>query len=173
MERRSGSCTALTTAHSLVSKSAVNVAEILNTHIFPYFGVPRILHSDNGREFVNKVIESLLQVWHSGMQLVSGRPRHPQSQGLVERAHHTLQKKLAAEISRNNLTTPPWSDWLPRIICELVYTCMVLALQYIHVYKCTCMLNQVQCMHGSIALVRCTLNAFHLHACRCYEHTSS
>ena len=72
---------------------------------------------------MNKVIESLLQVWHSGMQLVSGRPRHPQSQGLVERAHHTLQKKLAAEISRNNLTTPPWSDWLPDNLCEVDDLC--------------------------------------------------
>ncbi|KAL5515884.1 hypothetical protein EMCRGX_G001129 [Ephydatia muelleri] len=49
-------------------------------------------------------------------QLVSGRPRHPQSQGLVERAHQTLHKKMAAEISASGMKTPPWSDWLPRIV---------------------------------------------------------
>ena len=106
--------------YAFENKSAVNVAEALHSHIFPYFGVPRILQSDYGREFVNEVIENLLQVWHSGIQLINGRPRHPQSQGLVERAHFTLQKKLAAEINENKLqcTNPPWSDWLPRIICE-------------------------------------------------------
>ena len=32
-------------AYALEAKSARNVADVLNTHIFPYFGVPRILHS--------------------------------------------------------------------------------------------------------------------------------
>ncbi|KAL5503594.1 hypothetical protein EMCRGX_G010567 [Ephydatia muelleri] len=103
-------------AYALDAKTASNVAGILNTHIFPYFGVPRILHSDNGREFVNMVIVDLLKCWNSNIQLVSGRPRHPQSQGLVERAHQTLHKKMAAEISASGMKTPPWSDWLPRIV---------------------------------------------------------
>ena len=66
-------------AYALEAKSARNVADVLNTHIFPYFGVPRILNLDNGREFVNGVISDLLKLWHSDIQLVSGRPRHPQS----------------------------------------------------------------------------------------------
>ena len=107
-------------AYALEAKSAANVADNLNTHVFPYFGVPRILHSDNGREFVNGVIVDLLKLWNSNIQLVSGRPRHPQSQGLVERAHQTLHKKMAAEISASGMKTPPWSDWLPRIVCKLV-----------------------------------------------------
>ena len=106
-------------AYALDAKTASNVAGILITHIFPYFGVPRILHSDNGREFVNIVIVDLLKCWNSNIQLVSGRPRHPQSQGLVERAHQTLHKKMAAEISASGMKTPPWSDWLPRIVCKL------------------------------------------------------
>eukprot|EP00731_Ephydatia_muelleri_P011035 Em0005g1621a len=94
----------------------LQIASILNTHVFPYFGVPRILHSDNGQEFVNMVIVDLLKCWNSNIQLVSGRPRHPQSRGLVERAHQTLHKKMAAEISASGMKTPPWSDWLPRIV---------------------------------------------------------
>ena len=106
-------------AYPLTSKHAVCVSAALNTHLFPYFGVPRVLHSDNGREFINAVIEELLKSWHSDIQLVSGRPRHPQSQGLVERAHYTLQRKLSAETSRVKVKSPPWSKWLPRIICKL------------------------------------------------------
>ncbi|KAL5477494.1 hypothetical protein EMCRGX_G024301 [Ephydatia muelleri] len=70
----------------------LQIASILNTHIFPYFGVPRILHSDNGQEFVNMVIVDLLKCWNSNIQL------------------------MAAEISASGMKTPPWSDWLPRIV---------------------------------------------------------
>ena len=66
---------------------------------------------------MNGVISDLLKLWHSNIQLVSGRP---QSQGLVERAHQTLHKKMAAEISASGLKTPPWSEWLPQIVCKLV-----------------------------------------------------
>ena len=76
-------------AYLLESKHAAGVCEALDKNLFPYFGVPRILHSDNGREFINHLIEDLLTRWSSDIQLVSGRPRHPQSQGLVEKAHHS------------------------------------------------------------------------------------
>ena len=79
----------------------------------------RILQSDNGREFVNKVIEELLKSWYTDIQLASGRSHHPQSQGLVKRAHYTLQRKLSAENNRFNAKFPPWSQWLPRINCKL------------------------------------------------------
>ncbi|KAL5515422.1 hypothetical protein EMCRGX_G000584 [Ephydatia muelleri] len=36
--------------------------------------------------------------------------KHPKSQGLVERAHQTLHKKMAAEISASGMKTPPWSE---------------------------------------------------------------
>ena len=107
-------------AYGIPSKRAVDVALILNIHIFPYFGVPKILHSDNGREFINQVIDELLRTWHSEIQLVSGRPRHPQSQGIVERAHYTLERKLTTEINRTKLKQPPWNSWLPRIVCKLL-----------------------------------------------------
>lgn len=89
-------------AYALPRKSAVNVAAAaLNSHLFPFFGAPRILHtilhSDNGREIVNSVIGSLLAIWHSEIQLVSGHLRHAQSQGSVKRAHLTLQQKLVMD----------------------------------------------------------------------------
>ena len=92
--------------YPLKQKSAASVAEPLDTQLFPYFGVPRILHSDNGREFINALIADLLQKWGPGIQLVSGRPRHPQSQGAVERAHATFQCKLSAKILEHNAKKP-------------------------------------------------------------------
>ena len=46
------------------------------------------------------------------------RCSHPSSQGLMERAHYTMSKKLMAEIHKKNLKTQPWSKWLPRIVCR-------------------------------------------------------
>ena len=46
-----------------------------------------------GKEFVAEVIRDLARQW-PGLVIVNGRPRHPQSQGCIERANGDLQKKL-------------------------------------------------------------------------------
>jgi transposase InsO family protein len=107
-------------AYAIPGKHATHVAACLEHHIFPYFGVPRILHSDNGREFVNRLISELLRRWHTDIQLISGCPRHPQSQGVVERAHATLERKLSVKIRESDSKSPQWSSWLPCIICKCI-----------------------------------------------------
>jgi len=52
--------------------------------IFCMFSAPFMLQSGNGREFTNKIIQNLADMW-PGMKLAHGKPRHSQSQGLVER----------------------------------------------------------------------------------------
>ena len=44
------------------------MASIFETYIFPYFGVPKIFQSDNGKEFVNSVIGKLLRSWSADIQ---------------------------------------------------------------------------------------------------------
>ena len=60
------------------TKEAVEVAFTLQD-IFCLFGAPKILQSDNGREFANKVVNELTKRW-PGMKIVHGKPRHSQSQ---------------------------------------------------------------------------------------------
>ena len=43
----------------------------LEKWIFPILGLPTILHSDNGREFVNHLIEDVLATCPGAVQLVS------------------------------------------------------------------------------------------------------
>ena len=108
-------------AYPIHRKSAASVANALKTHVLPIFGVPRILQCDNGREFVNKTIQSLLEDWPGSAQIVHGRPRHPQSQGLVEQAHHTLERMMASKIEghkKTSVSSPPWASWLPHIVCK-------------------------------------------------------
>ncbi|CAF4388668.1 unnamed protein product [Rotaria magnacalcarata] len=90
--------------YPLTSKEAINVAEVLKS-IFYQFGPPRILQSDNGREFVAKVILDLTKLW-LGLLIINGRPRHPQSQGLVERGNAVVQQLLGKWLD-TNVTT----DW--------------------------------------------------------------
>ena len=103
-------------AFPLQSKEAESVAAIFRTYIFPYFGIPKIFHTDNGREFVNSIIENLIDSWQSSIQVIHGRPRHPQTQGVIERAHRTLEQKLSTQISP---TDTSWTKKLPHVVCEL------------------------------------------------------
>ena len=90
----------------LKSKRAKDVAdELLN--IFLDFGAPVILQSDNGREFTAEIIRSLSDLWPS-LKLVNGRPRHPQTQGVVERANADLKKKLQVWMKENK--SKNWSQ---------------------------------------------------------------
>ncbi|CAF0917641.1 unnamed protein product [Didymodactylos carnosus] len=81
------------------TKEAQNVALIFQS-IFYQFGPPRILQSDNGREFTAKVILDLKKTWPE-LVIVNGRPRHPQSQGLIERENAVVQQMLGKWIDTN------------------------------------------------------------------------
>ncbi|KAI1722104.1 integrase core domain-containing protein [Ditylenchus destructor] len=69
----------------LTHKSAAEVATKL-IEIFATFGAPKILHSDNGKEFANKIVSEVVSKWPQ-CKIVHGKPRHSQSQGSVERAN--------------------------------------------------------------------------------------
>ena len=47
-------------AYPLPQKTAKEVTSALEKWVFPILGLPTILHSDNGREFVNHLIEDVL-----------------------------------------------------------------------------------------------------------------
>ncbi|XP_022180171.1 SCAN domain-containing protein 3-like [Myzus persicae] len=79
---------------------AYNLMEIYTT-----FGAPAILHSDNGREFVNSVINELHTMW-GDVKIVHGKPRHSQSQGSIERANRDVEDMLATWMAETNST-----DW--------------------------------------------------------------
>ena len=61
---------------------------------------PRVLQSDNGREFVASIISQLASLWPE-LALVNGRPRHPQSRGSVERGSSSVKDALVAWMRDN------------------------------------------------------------------------
>ncbi|CAF4558114.1 unnamed protein product [Rotaria sp. Silwood2] len=102
-------------AFPMKTKEARFVAEHL-VSLFYQFGPCKILQSDNGKEFTASVIKDLKIVW-PGLVIINGRPRHPQSQGLVERGNATLCDVLGKFMTDRNTTH--WTTCLPPVVYSL------------------------------------------------------
>ncbi|XP_050056210.1 KRAB-A domain-containing protein 2-like [Aphis gossypii] len=90
----------------LTSKRTTEIAhEFLKN--FLEQGAPQILQFDNGREFTAKIIEELAELWPE-CKIVHGRPRHPQSQGSVERSNQDVENMLRTCTVVDNKSTK-WS----------------------------------------------------------------
>jgi transposase InsO family protein len=77
---------------TMTKKTMHEVAEILIS-VFRQEGNCERWHCDNGKEFINHVVTHARQVLNIA-QMSTGRPRHPQCQGLVERANGTCKRKV-------------------------------------------------------------------------------
>lgn len=90
----------------LISGHSIEVANNL-LDIFLLFGAPSILHSDNGPEFCNQVLECVTHMWPE-LRMVNGEPRHSQSQGIIERATKDIENMLSTWMADNE--TDRWSE---------------------------------------------------------------
>jgi transposase InsO family protein len=88
---------------ALTSKRAAKVGYQL-LDIFLLFGAPHILQSDNGWEFTANVIKELKD-WWPDCCIVHGKPRHPQSQGSVERGNADIKDMLIIWMREINSTS--------------------------------------------------------------------
>ena len=93
------------------SKSANEIAQALFTYI-AIFGPPKELLSDQGREFLNNIVEKMLKI--SGIEHRVTSAYHPRTNGLTERFNQTMVKALSkhAEITKKTgiygFPTPYW-----------------------------------------------------------------
>ncbi len=90
---------------AIKNKSAKAVCEVVVDKMFAY-GPPRILQSDNGKEFNNSALSAVVDEMKT--MKIHGRPYHPQSQGRVERLNQTL----ARFFRRDLLVTKDWPSRL-------------------------------------------------------------
>ena len=92
----------------ITNKDATTIADGLMIHVF--LGIasfPVVVRSDNAKEFTGEVIEAmnrLLEIQH-----VTGSAYHPQSQGMVESMHRTMNSVVRA------LATDHPDDWVARL----------------------------------------------------------
>ena len=103
----------------LISSSnhtANTVSEALMRHVIPYFGTPRRLLSDCGREFISAIWTKLLR--SLGIQQVLTSPYHPEGSAINERSHRTLNNMLRARLLEGP-STKAWADKVPGIMLTL------------------------------------------------------
>ena len=92
------------------------VSEALMRHVIPYFGTPRRLLSDRGREFISSIWTKLL---HSlGIQQVLTSPYHPEGNAINERSHRTMNNMLRVRLLEGP-STKAWVDKVPGIMLTL------------------------------------------------------
>ena len=96
--------------------TADTVSDALLHHVVPYFGTPRRLLSDRGREFVGEVWGKLTS--SLGIQRVLTSPYHPEGNSINERSHRTMNNMLQARLLRD-LPSRKWVVEIPGIMLAL------------------------------------------------------
>ena len=104
-------------AFSTKDQKATTVAKVLWEKYFVHYGLPRRMHSDQGRDFESKLVHELLEML--GVEKSRTTPYHPQGDPQPERFNRTLLDMLGT------LDTKQKNQW-SRHIGHLV-----------HVYNCS------------------------------------
>jgi transposase InsO family protein len=103
---------------ALTSKQPIETARMLINKVYLKHGAPDVIHTDQGTEFINTVIEqinALFQVKH-----VPTTPGNPRSNGLAEQHMGVLKDQLTAF---TNAIQDDWDTYLPTI--EFAYNTTV------------------------------------------------
>ena len=106
-------CTAYIVLQSLENKNMECVARKL-WEVFTDYETPKILQSDNGAEFVNKIIDAFTILHEIEPRL--NVAYNPRTNGLVERRNKDISKALKKFIES---AYGRWDDWLPMVQISL------------------------------------------------------
>lgn len=98
-------------AYALPNQEAVTVAEVLVREFVSRFGVPMVLHSDQGRNFESAVFSEMCALL--GVEKTRTTPLHPQSDGMVERFNRTLESQLSKFV---NVHHRDWDQYVPLLL---------------------------------------------------------
>ena len=100
-----------TEAFPIKDKCTDTVADVLVNKIILRFGMPLVIHSDQGREFENGLMKSLCTLL--GCVKTRTAPYHPESDGMVERFNRTCLMMLSMFVNdrRDN-----WNELLPFVM---------------------------------------------------------
>ena len=96
--------------------TASTVSDTLLRHVIPYFGTPRRLLSDRGREFVGDVWGKLMR--SLGVQRVLTSPYHPEGNAVNERSHRTMNNMLRARLLEGT-SSRAWVEKVPGLMLTL------------------------------------------------------
>lgn len=91
--------------------SATNDAKVVmkmfKSIIFPRFGIPRVVITDGGSHFINKVFENLFKKYGVRHEFIT--PYHPQTSGQVEVSNREFKRILQKIVGKTR------TDWSVRL----------------------------------------------------------
>ncbi len=90
------------------------MAHAFVTHVICPFTTSRVILSDNGTEFKNKVLEAVCHQY--GIKQTFTAAYHPASNGLVERTNRKILEILRHAV---DTTQEAWQDWLFQVAASI------------------------------------------------------
>ena len=100
-----------TESFPMPNMEARTVVKILVEAVITRFGVPRIIHSDQGKQFESELFSQMCRLLH--IEKTRTTPYHPQSDGMVERFNKTLACMLSMYVDENQRN---WDEQLPYVM---------------------------------------------------------
>jgi transposase InsO family protein len=94
--------------YAIPNHKASTIAEALVANFFCRFGIPRDLHSDQGRNFESNLLQEVLQRLRVSKKRIT--PLHPQSGDMVESYIKTIEQHLRKVASSQQ---GDWEEGLP------------------------------------------------------------
>jgi hypothetical protein len=96
----------------LPDATAPVVARALDDRVFSYFGLPEVIHTDQGAQFESDLMSSLCQLWKITKTRTTSY--HPEGNSVVERQNKTLGDALRALLLGSD--QEEWDLLLPQIM---------------------------------------------------------
>ena len=98
-------------AFPLKSTEAESLATVLVKEVICRFGVPEMLHSDQGANLCSQVVQRVCDIL--GMHRTRTSAYHPQGNGQVERFNRTVESMLAKVVQENQ---KDWDTHIPSVL---------------------------------------------------------
>jgi transposase InsO family protein len=104
-------------AFAVKNKSAANISHLLIEEIFPQYGCPLILISDNDTKNIAKEVQDTLA--YLNIMHIKSAFYHPESNAKIERFHRTLHNILSKRVNDNPTT---WDAYLNQALAAIRFT---------------------------------------------------